>query len=660
MSAESIDASLLAQPIEVVVKRGDRVVIHQIIRHSPVRIGRILENDIVLPFDGVSRHHCELRFDFENSKWTLIDLKSLNGIKVDGQNVQSASFDQLGEFELKPFTVQFRPAAIDAAPEVLPEVQTVAPPNATKDSPPSLSPSREDQISQSRSPVLDLHCLDVLTGIHPLAESARRRSVQVSVIWQDIVLSTDEFCNGETIRISLNGVDLNLGYVHGDRAKIRCPKGIRFADRPGKESTLLVNSPASWALGDGVEIHARFVPQSKVMPTSLLPRISDELVDPVVLSGAVHGAAALAALTLSRTPNTLKPENTDIQPERIARIIEIAKVQPTPTPPPTPRPSPTATPPQDVAEKPQPTPKPMSVATPAISPTPTQKLQIAKPKPTPTKIALGAKPRHKSTSSLPAPKQKVIAVEPTATPTKTVTVTATPTPAPAPSPSPTPTPKPFQAKSVGALKTLSMLDTILPKKVDDGRETSNPKAETTAPSTEPKTTPATSPSKINTSELMRRLPSAQQKGSAADQLEVGIGSGTKGYEDSGYNAKTGRRGVAGSVLGGANLSDSKNLKTSAGLTRDQVTTVIRAHQSEIQICVEKSRKKLPKLGQDAEFNLLISPSGKVESVSATSSSLKVPEPVIKCVSELLMKLQFPSASDGESTSQTIGLPLRPL
>lgn len=650
MSAEPIDASLLAQPIEVVVKRGDRVVIHQIIRHSPVRIGRILENDIVLPFDGISRHHCELRFDFEKSKWTLIDLKSLNGVKVDGQSVESASFDLNGEFELKPFTIQFR--------------STVPSENLSRhaDDLPKPIVTAEAKASNSRSPVLDLHCLDVLTGIHPLAESARRRSVQVSVIWQDIVLSTDEFCNGETIRISLNGVDLNLGYVHGDRAKIRCPKGIRFADRPGKESTLLVNSPASWTLGDGVEIHARFVPQSKVMPTSLLPRISDELVDPVVLSGAVHGAAALAALTLSRTPNTLKPENTDIQPERIARIIEIAKVQPTPTPSPTPRPSPTATPPQDVAEKPQPTPKPMSVATPAISPTPTQKLQIAKPKPTPTKIALGAKPRHKSISTLPAPKQKVIAAVPTAPPVKTVAVTTTPTPVPAPvpTPSPTPTPKPFQAKSVGALKTLSMLDTILPKKVDDERETSNPKTGAVAPPTEPKMTLATSPSKINTSELMRRLPSAQQKGSAADQLEVGIGSGTKGYEDSGYNAKTGRRGVAGSVLGGANLSDSKNLKPTAGLTRDQVTAVIRAHQAEIQICVEKSRKKLPKLGQDAEFNLLISPSGKVESVSATSSSLKVPEPVIKCISELLMKLQFPTASDGESTSQTIGLPLRPL
>ncbi len=48
--------------------------------------GRRESCDIMLPFPNVSGEHCELRFD--NGWWILEDLKSTNGVKVNGTRTQ--------------------------------------------------------------------------------------------------------------------------------------------------------------------------------------------------------------------------------------------------------------------------------------------------------------------------------------------------------------------------------------------------------------------------------------------------------------------------------------------------------------------------------------------------------------------------------------------
>src|SRR4051794_35436018 len=52
-----------------------------------LRIGRAIENDVVLPdpAKGVSRFHAELRH--EHGRIVLIDLNSQNGVWVDGRRV---------------------------------------------------------------------------------------------------------------------------------------------------------------------------------------------------------------------------------------------------------------------------------------------------------------------------------------------------------------------------------------------------------------------------------------------------------------------------------------------------------------------------------------------------------------------------------------------
>ena len=45
-------------------------------------VGRRESCDICLKFQNVSSHHCE--FVFSNGRWTVKDLKSSNGVKVNG------------------------------------------------------------------------------------------------------------------------------------------------------------------------------------------------------------------------------------------------------------------------------------------------------------------------------------------------------------------------------------------------------------------------------------------------------------------------------------------------------------------------------------------------------------------------------------------------
>src|SRR5690348_15736906 len=50
-----------------------------------VRIGRAMDNDVVVMNSSVSRHHAELRHD--GSGWELVDLQSRQGTFVEGTRV---------------------------------------------------------------------------------------------------------------------------------------------------------------------------------------------------------------------------------------------------------------------------------------------------------------------------------------------------------------------------------------------------------------------------------------------------------------------------------------------------------------------------------------------------------------------------------------------
>jgi pSer/pThr/pTyr-binding forkhead associated (FHA) protein len=56
-----------------------------------VLIGRHTDADVRLPLPDVSRRHCRLLF--ADGRWQVIDLNSLNGVHVNGEQVLQAGLD---------------------------------------------------------------------------------------------------------------------------------------------------------------------------------------------------------------------------------------------------------------------------------------------------------------------------------------------------------------------------------------------------------------------------------------------------------------------------------------------------------------------------------------------------------------------------------------
>lgn len=65
-----------------------------------LRIGRLSNNDVVLPFAQVSRQHAELRRI--NGQWWITDLNSTNGLQVDSRRVQEHALNSGDRVVLAP------------------------------------------------------------------------------------------------------------------------------------------------------------------------------------------------------------------------------------------------------------------------------------------------------------------------------------------------------------------------------------------------------------------------------------------------------------------------------------------------------------------------------------------------------------------------------
>ena len=649
---------LLKSPVEVCILRDGKPLMVQVFQHSPIRFGRILENDIVLPFDSVSRHHCELQF--KDGKWTLEDLKSLNGVQVNGQRVTTATFDSLGSFDLKPVTIQLRvvktsPTAhldatapgVDAASATGSDAISGTDATLVGTNPrvaskrlhdePAKAP-RFDQISdrvsapEKKTALLNVDAVSLMGDTHTAVERAKSKAIQITVMWHDTVLSVDEFVPGEDMIVELNGIFLRLGRAGRDRSEIRCPTGTSFVDRPGNQSMLLPTAPATWMADDGIRILARYVPRSKNRPTGLIPLIENELVDPLVVSGLVHGAMAIATVTITVRPAPTPPP----PPERVAKII----TAPVPTP----------TPPLIALATPTPTPAP--VPTPTPKPTPTIAKATPTPKPTPKPIAK-APVKPKVVPKVAKKEQVSAAAKVDKPPTvKDKVAKANPAPmAPKVEAPLAPTPKPFNASSVGALKALSMLSSgpapaaanteriIVRKSANDeeggGSGSPNP----------------------TTSKLMSGLPVTVggSENGVAGGMGLAVSSGGAGYGTSGFSGKTGKRNVLGSVIGGATYTE---IAKTEGLSREQVMKVVQKHHSQIQQCYERSLMDDPALAGRAEFEWEITAKGSVSigSVSVKETTLRNGEKLIDCVKGVFLAMKFPTAKNGSTTTPTIGLP----
>lgn len=687
--APDLAPEVLSESVEIEILRDGQALMTQIFTHSPIRFGRILDNDVVLPFDSISRNHCELVY--RDGAWWLIDLKSLNGVKVGDERVQSYRFGSEGSFILKPLEIRIRrvqrnlssenvtqsglpilgdedltpvhpaPAAGGIAKPVPTGARPIpTPPGGHPRTKPEPLPQHQSPVQAHapgahtpRRPLVNIDALMLLSRTHPSIDRSKNRALQVVVFWHEIMLTSMEFLPGEDIEVFLSDsqdVPIRFGIVGDQQADLKMPRGFELAARSTQSlklthfSHILANGPSN------LSVLFRFVPTSRVRRVGVIPIIEDALIDPLVLSGAIHGSIAIATFTMVRAPRT----DISKEPVRLAKIV-----QPTPAPlvaAPTPQPTPT---PFVVEATPFPTPEPTPLqaqATPLPQPTPPRLAQATPPpKPTPRKEL----PKRKDP---PRVAKQVEEVEAEAAPqSEKPNLTAA---KPAKDNPPPPGPKsdepvnqqpveakPFQATSVGALKTLSLLSSGAPPTagaqsivVRKGPQPSGPLGGGGGGS-----------GGGGTTAIMNNLPAT--KGGDPNGVEGGmalaVSSGGAGYGTKGYTGKAGTRGIKGSVVGGATFT---NISKQEGLTREQVMKVVQKHHAQIQQCYERSLLDDPALAGRAEFEWEINPQGSVEGVSVKESTLRNGEKLLNCVKGVFRRMKFPAATNGASTTPTIGLP----
>jgi len=70
-------------------------------------IGRSPSADVTLSDEGVSREHAALAYDEAANGWTLEDLQSTNGTRVNGKRVRSSALQSGDEIEIGNLRLAF-------------------------------------------------------------------------------------------------------------------------------------------------------------------------------------------------------------------------------------------------------------------------------------------------------------------------------------------------------------------------------------------------------------------------------------------------------------------------------------------------------------------------------------------------------------------------
>jgi len=98
----------------ITVILGDQTVGSHSIAHCPFVVGRDPSSDIPIENIGISRQHC--RFTWDGKSFLVEDLKSSNGVLLNGEKVQQAPLKDGDEVRLGKFRLVFHQAAGEPPP----------------------------------------------------------------------------------------------------------------------------------------------------------------------------------------------------------------------------------------------------------------------------------------------------------------------------------------------------------------------------------------------------------------------------------------------------------------------------------------------------------------------------------------------------------------
>lgn len=667
--------------LKIKVYFDGKKVLEKTFQSGPVIIGRLPTCDIHFDLPFLSRQHCQIIQDGAN--FYLVDLNSRNGVFVEGETVSRYLVTDNFEFSIDKLKIKTQ---VDKKPVVLQPTlaQKESPKKASiPDSPthhaitqsgiskkqvPRPTPKQAHQqipkssdrnstviqgieeIDSERTALVKGDYRSELVEFHPGVLSTPKRKFEAVVTWKNQVYDVKEFNPKERVTIgnsSLSNLQIPslpkgwaLAHIDFDKAYCYVPSDKRFVlSRSGQDYNVnqLINSQFAKQQGSGIvfkmgfqdvvnidlandlKLTLRYVPSPGELTKKKLTEPDHALREAFLASLMINGIIALLMIIFAPESKNI-PKLKDV-PERYARLlVEPPKpIIPIPEPPPPPPPPPERKPPpkKEVAKK-----QPKKVP---------KKLVKVQPKP---KVFKQPK-KLVQQNQFPVRVQKPTRQKPVATNSR-VNTEATTQVVEKPQP---------KLESLGALAAL-------------GAATNSP---TPGPNVQNiqinKDAGGASSPTPNATGVLNAIPSSSGKLMAAGNGRVatggkGIGSGTA-YGTQGLGGGSGKRGVAGAVVGAPKLVTSSRTE---GLTRAQVMGVVQKHLGEIQSCYERSLLSNPSLAGRMEFEWDIQASGSVSSVRIKRSTVNGGDSLGECVKKVFFSMRFPKASNGESTTPNIGFP----
>lgn len=642
----SQDNFKLSTPIHLLIKEGAKVIFDKSFDTLPIVIGRGTHCDVPLPnYNWISKQHVKL--SMENDRLVVIDLKSANGINVDGQTSRYAFANDNTIITIGPLTVR-----LTFQKQVQPQKivnhdleQTLTFRKNLESSSPSFRPEYQAPPKAAAS----VDAVDMLRLNHLSANIEKlprqNRVIEAHVVWRGVVYDSRLFRHGESICIGSTRKGLYLPTLKRDfeigkfdganlttyipekmngvlrtqgKSQVNLQDLLRAQAHPGKNRNYTLKLGPTDLIeldfGHGVQLHMRYAPAPRQLSKKSMVEPDELLQKTMTGSGLVHMAFLFIALFFAPQIHAPKIKNV---PPRIAKLlVQPPKVE-EPPPPPPPVPEKKPEPPKIVAKEP-----------------PIQKEIPKKVPPKPKKVVVKVNPVMKKMNKLPEP----VVVK---TPPVVVAQPTPPTPAP---PAPTPAPPPKKVEELGALAALGAISS-------PSQTVSN---QPVAINVNPNAGGQTSMSTTGVIGAIKAKGGKLEAGGFAGVKTTGKGFGTgSGYGVAGLQGQAGSRGIAGAVVGTPSLMKSSKTE---GLSQKEVMEIVRKHAGKIQQCYERSLLSNPSLVGRVEYEWYITPKGAVEWAKVKRSEISGGDNLNECVANIFRAMKFPVAKNGESTTPSIGFP----
>lgn len=212
---------------EIWIEESGKEIHRQTLSTGQFNLGRSKDNQIHLPYSGVSRQH--LRLNVEENKVTVTDLGSTNGTRLNGQSLrphQSTSWPLQDQLQIGGLTIHIRPL-----------------------SPPDTGPTAGDEA--------DIPAMDTSAASKPEVGMAytvvsANATPQFTVLTSEpIIVGRDRSC---AIRLAAANVAARhcLIQIDGDRVEVTNLDAFQPAELSGRP--LQVGQPAEWPVNEALKV----------------------------------------------------------------------------------------------------------------------------------------------------------------------------------------------------------------------------------------------------------------------------------------------------------------------------------------------------------------------------------------------------------------------